>query len=341
MANPDGAPAAPVNLPAELGALCRNPRGYDFFVALRWLQAHLDMPAIGTARTPAEERARFAQETTMGFAPTAIAGAAWNEEKLRLDLRVCFTGLLGPNGPMPVHLTEYVLDRTNHAKDRTLEDFLNLFQHRIYSLFFRAWALNQPTVDFEREDQRRHVHYFRCLVGMGTGGSEAQENVPDEARLFYSGWLGGMTRSPAGLSAIIADYLQVPVAVRSFQGMWLDLPRDSCCRLGESRTTGLLGTTCIAGERIWIAHLKFRVRIGPLPWRTYEQLLPGGAAHRQIAEWVRTYLGGELFWELQLVLRAGEVPECRLGGNARLGWSAWLGAPPGGRDLDDLVAQAA
>jgi type VI secretion system protein ImpH len=260
---------------------------------------------------------------------------------MRLELKLSFTGLLGPNGPMPIHFTEYVLDRINHAKDGTLEAFLNIFHHRIYALFFRAWALNQPTVDFEPVSGRRHVHYLRSLNGLGTAPADRRDTVPDLARVFYSGWLGGLSRSPAGLAAILSDFLQVPVALRTFQGMWIDLPNDSRCRVGESRATGVLGATCYVGERIWVVHLKFRIRFGPLTWVAYEKLLPGGAAFRQVADWVRSYLGDELFWEAQLVLREAEVPPCRLGGGVRLGWSTWLGRAEGAGPADDLVTQAA
>ena len=337
MADPDRNPSAPVTPPSEVAGLLRDPTGYDFFGALRLLQARMAMPPIGTAITPGQERVRFVQDPSLGFAPAAISGASWNAEKARIELKLCFSGLLGPNGPMPIHLTEFVLDRRKHSDDYTLEAFLNIFHHRIYSLFFRAWALNQPTVDSEEKGGQRHIHYLRCLIGLGTGGTEQRDSVPDVAPLYYSGWLGGLNRSPAGLGAILSDYLRVPVKVLSFQGMWLELPADSRCRLGESRRTGVLGTTCVAGERIWVSHLKFRIRIGPLRWSEYENLLPQGKAFRQVAEWVRSYGGDELFWEAQLVLRSEDVPECRLGGGARLGWSTWLGRTGAGRDIDDLI----
>jgi type VI secretion system protein ImpH len=241
---------------------------------------------------------------------------------------------------MPIHLTEYMLDRRNHSKDRTLEMFLNIFHHRIYSLFFRAWALNQRTVDYESASGK-HGQYLRCLIGLGTGGTENRDHVPDDARIYYSGWLGALSRSPAGLAAILADFLGVPVEVHSFQTMWLDLPRDSQCRLGESRATSMIGTSCFAGERIRVSHLKYRIRLGPLERAEYENLLPGGPAFRQLGEWVRSFLGEELFCEAQLVLRRHDVPACRLGGGARLGWTTWLGQPAADRDVDDLVAQVA
>lgn len=341
MAPADWHSSRPVKPPAEFDELLQDPSRMDFFAALRWLQARLEMPSIGTALSPLDERLRFAQDPSLGFAPAAISKAVWDEDKERIELKLCFTGLLGPNGPMPVHLTEYVLDRRNHSHDQTLEAFLNLFHHRIYSLMFRAWSLNQPTVDFEEKNGRRFGEYFRCLVGMGTDGADQQESVPAAANLFYSGWLGALNRSPEGLGAILSDFLGVAVVVHPFQEMWLDLPNDSQCRLGRSRLTGIIGKTCIAGERIAVSNLKFRLRIGPLHWTEYENLFPKGNAFRQVSEWVRTYIGDEFFWEVQLVLRRNELPDCRLGGGVRLGWSTWLGEPAATSEVDDLIVQSA
>jgi type VI secretion system protein ImpH len=341
MADTDGDTSPDLEPHADLAGLIEDPTRYDFFVALRWIQSRLDMPSIGAAIRPGDERLRLAQDPSLGFAPSAISGASWDAEKARLELKVCFTGLLGPNGPMPMHLTEYVLDRKRHADDPTLEQFLNIFHHRFYSLLYRAWALNQPTVDFEEKEGMRHRHYVGCLAGIGTCGTGQNHDIPESARMFYSGWTGGLSRSPAGLGAILSDFLGVPAEVRSFQGMWLDLPEDSRCRLGMSRSTGVLGSTCIAGERTWISHLKFRIRMGPLSWPQYESLLPGGRAFRQVAEWVRSFVGEEFLWDLQLVLRAGEVPQARLGGGVRLGWSTWLGRPASEGFVDDLIAECA
>ena len=67
-----------------------------------------------------------------------------------------------------------------------------------------------------------------------------------------------------------------------------------------------------------------------------DDLLPPGTGHRQLLDWVRTYIGIELDWDVRLVLRRADVPQVRLGGDTRLGWTTWLG---GGepRDRDDLV----
>lgn len=338
MADAERSPSAALKPPPAVEDFLREPKEHDFFAALRRLQAAWKaLPPVGTALRPGDTPLRMRQEVSLAFPATSIASGAWNAERGRLTIDVRFAGLLGPNGPMPLHLTEYIIDRRRHADDPTLGAFLDIFHNRIFELFFLAWALNQPTVDHDHTARRRFAFYLSSLVGTATEGLQGRDSLPDNARLYYAGWLSGLARSPDGLASILADFLGVPTEVRSFQGRWLDLPQDSVCRVGASRASGTLGTSIYCGSRVWLAHLCFRIRIGPVGLADYERLLPGGDGFRAIADWVRFYLGDELQWELQLVLRRDDVPPCRLGGGVRLGWTTWGGSPAPGRDVDDLV----
>jgi type VI secretion system protein ImpH len=65
-------------------------------------------------------------------------------------------------------------------------------------------------------------------------------------------------------------------------------------------------------------------------------MLPGGKSLLHLKSVVRNYLGDELEWELQLILREDEIPEPRLGGTTQLGWTSWLNQGSLGRDGNDL-----
>jgi type VI secretion system protein ImpH len=341
MADTDRHPPAALRQRPGVAELLSRPLELDFFAIMRRLQAeNTDEPALGTSLRPSRESTRFAQEASLSFPPTSISTAKWNEKRQLLEVVLRFTGLLGPHGPLPAHLTEYVMDRKRHHDDPTIGAFLDLFHHRIFSLFFRAWAVSQPAVDYDRPDERRHSFYYRSLIGVGTVPPGERDSVPDISRLFFSGWLGGLSRSPDGLAGILSEFLGLPVSVSSFQGSWLELPKESRCRLGQSRSTGVLGSTCFAGERVWLSHLKFHLRLGPLSWKDYQRLLPGQTAFQQIKDWIRFYVGEEFSWEAQLVLRRDEFVPCQLGGGGRLGWTTWTGTPAPRRDLDDLILQS-
>ena len=74
----------------------------------------------------------------------------------------------------------------------------------------------------------------------------------------------------------------------------------------------------------------------------FERYLPGGVRFLQIRDWVRNYVGVEIAWDVQVVLKRDEVPATQLGISGRLGWTSWLAMPAGrrNRDADDVILDA-
>ena len=69
-------------------------------------------------------------------------------------------------------------------------------------------------------------------------------------------------------------------------------------------------------------------------------MLPGSESFSQLKSWLRNYVGDSLGWDLQLILKAEEVPATRLGETGRLGWTTWIKSRPFEYDVDDLVIEA-
>lgn len=322
--------------------LVEKPYAFDFLQAVRRLDcARGSGEPIGLSTRLKMDPIRFGQKVGLGFAPSTIASVSPGVEGQPPRMQVHFLGLMGPNGPMPLHLTEYVHEREHNFHDRGLARFLDVFHHRIISLFYRAWAVNQPTASFDRAaidplSDRMGV-YVASTAGYGSPKLRARDRVNDLAKLHYIGRLACQTKNAEGLEAIIADYFKVPARVQEFMGHWMPLPDDSRCQLGASRATGLLGSTVVMGSSIWDVQQKFRIRIGPVKLRAYERFLPTGQSFGRLVDWVRNYVGFEYLWDTQLVLDRTEVPQTRLGSSGRLGWTTWLSTKPLDRDLDDLV----
>ena len=247
-----------------------------------------------------------------------------------------FLGLLGPNGPLPLHLTDYARERLRNHDDPTFARFLDLFNHRMLGLFYRAWAQAQPTVSFDRPEQHRFGMYLGALQGTGTPGCVERDDMSDLLRLHFTGHLGCQTKHAEGLRSLLASFLQRPIQIQEFVGHWLTLPEDCHWRLGESVDNSALGQTTTIGGRVWDQQCKFRVRIGPLPLADYLRLLPGGDNLNAVRAIVRNYVGDQLAWDLNLVLAQPEIPQTSLGHAGRLGWTTWLQSTPLGRDGDDL-----
>jgi type VI secretion system protein ImpH len=319
-------------------ALAEDATGFDFFQVLRRLEcAHRDKPKLGHAVRLAEEPIRLGQEPSLSFPPGSLSGLRPGKNGGPPTLEVSFLGLTGPNGPLPTHLTEYARDRLRNAGDATFARFLDIFNHRMLLLFYRAWADTQPTVSSDRPESDRYHHYVGALAGLGLQGLRNRDRFPDRAKLYFAGRMGSLPRHPEGLRAMISEHFGMPASIEEFVGTWLDLPESERWYPGGKAADGKrLGITTIVGTRTWQRQTKFRVVLGPLNRGQFRSMLPEGRALRRLNDLVQNYVGDELDWDLRLVLDERTDEPMRLGGT-RLGWDAWLGTIPDKRDRQDLL----
>ncbi len=334
MAHPDG--SAPHNL-SYIDRVRSDLFRFGFYAAMRTLEcAHPDKPRFGRSERPAHDPVRLGQAPTLAFAPTELASFSPGEDGTPPLLSVYFFGLFGPNGPLPLHLTEHAVSRALHERDHTLRRFADLFHHRLLMFFYRAWASAEPVVGFDRPDSDRFAAYVATLIGLGMPSLLGRDAAPDLVKLFHAGNLAGQSQHPDGLRNLLADYFGVPVRIEEFVGDWLEIPVENQMSLGTSKNTGLLGETALIGSWVWSRAHKFRVDVGALGFDDFVRFLPGRPAVEKLAALVRTYVGDELGFELGVVLAGEAVPPLELGGAAWLGWTTWLGERPGAQDADDL-----
>jgi len=306
----------------------------DFFGALRWIESqNPEWSRIGCAVSPEDEPVRFGQPATLAFATRSTEPFHWEGNKPKLDVH--FFGLLGPNGPMPAHITEFIRDRQHNEHDATLAAFLDIFHHRFVELFYRAWAVNQKAVDFDRPSEAKFTHYFGSLFGIGSPALQNRDSLPDRAKYYFAGHLSRQTRNVEGLESILSDYFLIPVTIETMVGHWMEIPVEAQCRLGEDPANSTLGHALVVGARTWDAQNRFRVIGGPLTYERYLSLMPGTPGFTHLLDWVRLYTSGELQWDLQLILQQEEIPPTILGQGAYLGWTCWVGEFES--DSDDFI----
>jgi type VI secretion system protein ImpH len=314
----------------ELGAeLARSPWSFHLFQALRRIEcAFRDRARLGESLHPSEEPIRITQEPTLAFSPHPIASFTRRAGVPRLATD--FFGLLGPNGALPLHITEYVRDRSINSKDPTFARFLDIFHHRMMSLFYRAFANSEPVVSYDRPGSDRFAKYVGALIGLGLPATRGRDAVDDRAKLFFAGRYAPGPRNAEGLVALIEGYLGVPAEVEEYVGEWVDLMDEWRWRLDGAHE---LGRSTTLGKRAFLSQSKFRVVLGPLDARRFPSCLPGGALHRALSALVRGYVGDELTFELRLLLGETAVEPWRLGGALALGRTCWLGATPASVDV--------
>jgi type VI secretion system protein ImpH len=320
-------------------ALQKEPYRYGFFQVMRLLEcAYNDKARFGQAQRPSlEPPIRLGQDVALTFETATLTSFSRRKQGLMPLLKQRFMGLFGPNGPMPLHLTEYIHERVYYRRDHTLTGFADMFQHRFICLFYRAWANTEPTVSYDRPDSDRFSTYIGSLAGFGLASLRERDAMPDLAKFHYTGFLSCQSKSAEALRALLADYFRFRVSIKQFVGEWLDIqPLDLTC-LGENPRTGELGVSAILGSKVWACQHKFRIHFGPLNLDEYLSLLPNGHRLEQLVAIIRNYIGDELSWDVNLALKKTQVPSAQLGAQTRLGWTSWMGERQSDQDADDLT----
>jgi type VI secretion system protein ImpH len=326
-----------------LHGVASAPYRFDFYQTLRHIEsANPQLPRLGEAVRPADEPVRIAQAAELTFAPAPLHGVVFPEAGTPRIVQRIF-GLIGPNGPLPMHLTELARERSLQHADPALLRLLDTLTHRFALLFYRAWAQAQPVLSLDRSADTQFARRLGSLFGLGSEAAVGRDAVGDQAKLHFAGRLARQTRDADGLLAWCRSEFGAAVAIEQWSGHWMRLSPDERTRL-RSREGQALGQGAVLGASAWDVQHKFRIVIGPLPMEGYLAFLPGGRDLDRLRGMVRQWVGLEFAWDLQLILARAEVPRLTLGAVAapagrpgRLGNTTWLGRFTRESDAKDLV----
>jgi type VI secretion system protein ImpH len=319
-----------------------GPFCFEFFQAVRLLQRL--SPArepVGRFTKPSDEVAHFGTHTSLSFPASQIQTVDW-EEGQPPRLKVNFMGLTGPLGVLPVYYTQLLAERLREG-DRAPQEFFDLFNHRIISLFYQAWEKYRFVVTYERGEHDFFSHYLRDLIGLGTPQLENRHPaLADDSLLYYAGLLAQRPRSVTALQQILSDYFGVEVEIEQFAGAWYRLEPGNQCRFSEvANVSDQLGYGAVAGDEVWTQESRARIKLGPLTLSQYLDFLPAGTAFEPLRSLVKFFSNDEIDFEVQLILKREQVPPCELGGEGesapRLGWVTWVQTKPKTIDARDTV----
>jgi type VI secretion system protein ImpH len=331
----------PQTLRAVEAALRRSPSAFSFFQAVRLLEKlRPDRAGVGHFVDPADEVVRFSASPSIAFPPGEIQALELPDDSAA-RMTVNFMGLTGPQGVLPYHYTLLVSERMR-ARDRSLGAFFSLFDHRIISLFYRAWVKHRFAIGHEDGTDDRLTAHLLDLIGLGTEAAQGRIPVPDETLIYYAGLIGPQQRSAVALEQLLGDFLGVAVEVQQFVGGWYPLAAADQCKLGdESGAASQLGRGAAAGDEVWDQQMRVRIRMGPLTRGQFDQFLPTGSRFEELRMLTRFFAHDQYSFEAQLVLARDEVPGFTLGAedaSQPLGWATWIrSSGEFSRDADETI----
>jgi type VI secretion system protein ImpH len=345
---------------APLGEeLYERPSRFQFFQAVRMLRRlYPERASVGRDHDPGDELVRFVSDLSFAF-PT---GDVRSLERQDVDdlleeiegvpaapeqpdkMTVNFLGLATPNsfGSLPTPYVEEIRfqERENNF---AMRDFLDLFNHRLISFFYRAWERSQPAVLYELGEPSGFESALRAIIGIE--GVEHQSRVPFESRdiLSRAALIAMRPASTTALCGLVESLLGAPASIEQFLPCWYEVDESDLLRLGVGNTS--LGEDASLGSEVCLSQWRFRIRIGPMDLATYTSLLPESDAFASLCSVLRLATGPEYDFELTMVLEKQAVPSLRLGGDGadsaldggRLGWSTWLEGGSREHDADDAV----
>jgi type VI secretion system protein ImpH len=346
---------------------------FDFFQAVRLLErAEPNRVPVGVDGPPRAEVVRFSVHQSLSFPVSTIHKLEVGADVPPL-MTVNFLGLTGASGVLPRHYTELlerILRETDNPERFVLRDWLDLFNHRFISLFYRAWTKYRYWLAYDRgehegEEPDPFTRTLFSVIGLGTGGLRQRlhlasheeiegrrtkrmlTHIDDFALLHYAGLLSHQPANASGLEGMLEDYFALPICVMQLQGQWLQLTPENQTRLGEAGHNNALGTTALAGTRVWDVESKIMLRVGPLAYDAFLQLLPDRSATSErkrfflMVQMARYYVGAQFQLDVQLVLKRDAVPEFQLpmstADGPQLGWNTWLVSQSVGRDPDETI----
>ncbi len=340
--------------PGVIETLRTEPYRFEFFQAVRVLVAHFRLHDARSgngnpAEDPVGERIRFSNSLSIGFAPSEIEalqldyGIASSESTRWPDkaptppvdqirearLTPAFIGLSGNQGTLPRAYTEQLIEREIRHRDRSARAFLDIFNNRAVTLFYRAWEKYRLYFQYERNRQERFLPMMLSLLGSGNPSEQdircqQQGPVLAETLAYYAGALRHSARPAHLIERIVADYFGVPVKLKQFHGRWHRLPPDQLSMLGGQGMQ--LGVDTLCGERVWHIQTAFELQVGPLRREDFERFLPGGEAAQAITQLLLMLSGITLECTVRPILRKEDVRPARLDGQPalRLGHNTWV-----------------
>ena len=283
---------------------------------------------LDQALVPSEEPVRFRVKKGFAFPPSDISDLNAAEAGRSPSMEVAFLGLTGPSGVMPQWYTQLILERARE-KDHTLADFLDLFHHRLITLFYLGWKKHRFPENYQPGARDRLSRYLLSLSGLGTPGLTGMIGLPEEALTFYSGLLSRPVASSVSIEAAVAYFVDAQVRVEQFIERIVDLEPADQTQLGAANA--ILGDDAICGSQVWESQTKFRVHVGPVDKEKFARLMPIGDLLVPIFSLVRYMVGIEYEFEIRIYLRKEDVPLCQLGSEGpdapMLGWTTWISSP--------------
>ncbi|OBY90667.1 MULTISPECIES: type VI secretion system baseplate subunit TssG [Pseudomonas] len=275
-------------------------------------------PPLGTTARPSDDAVRFRPHPGMGFPASELRAIEYDDEHPERPptVRTRLLGLYGVDSPLPtVYLDDIAQRREGHE---ALEAFLDIFNHRVFTQFYRIWRKYSYPATFEAGGADKTSQCLLGLIGLGIPGTANHIATPVSRFLALLSVMRLPTRNAEGIGALVkllAPNTRVRVTPHWPRKVPLAQPaglsRHSPVSLCQGTPLGNVGAD---------ANSQVRLELLTEDLAEAQGWLPGQPLHTDLLVLLRVYLGWRCNAKLALTLPVECLPEPVLGSAG-----VWLG----------------
>jgi len=293
---------------------------------------------VGCDLRLSEEPAHFSASDRMMLVSSDVAAIA--HDGTRFEITTNVMGLAGATPALPAFYSETQLQR-RRLKDWSLARFLNIFDHRALSFFYRAFRKHHALVAFEREARSGDDAVTRSLLalsGFATAASRDRLPFEDIALAPLAHHLGNRRRTAAGLELVLRHITGIDLSIVEAVPVWMALPTDAQSRLGtlSARLGGSDPATelghpdaALLGASVLDIQHHYIIAAGPLSHAALLRFCTPNGPADTIAHACTLFTGLAYRPSIRLRIASRDIPPLQLGAPAApayLGRTTWMGA---------------
>ena len=331
---------------------------YSFHKVVSLLESALpENRRLEHSTEPDKESVRFKVIPDFSFQAGAIFDLL-RKDFCPADIVVNFMGLIGPSGVLPDWYNEmayiedqnyrkqhylgqnmfvrYLKKRDNYqsfsqylrlkGKNSALTDFLNIFHHRLITLFYLAWKKNRLPEIYLPESRDPVSKIMLSLLGLGLDAPENNRSTgfSKDFLLLFSGLLSKPSATQSDIETLLENRIGVSVRLEQFIERQVKLSTEDQTFLGGKNSILGIETTC--GIYAWENQTYFRIHLGPMKYDQFLDFMPTNTILRDIFLFVRYVVGMEYEFDIRIYLDRKTLPSGFLNTSKPmlLGWTSFI-----------------
>lgn len=296
---------------------------------------HPDRPPLGSTACPQDDAVRFSPWPGMGFPASELKSVEYSEDDAAAPkVRTTFMGVYGVDSPLPTtYLDDISQRREGHE---ALQDFLDIFSHRILTQFYRIWRKYSYPATFERGGTDTISQSLLGLVGLGIPGTASHIATPVSRFLALLGVLRQPAKTQEGVQALVqllAPETQARVSPYCLRPIEISQPLGF---YGEQDF--LLDGNAPLGDEVMDTSSQLLIELFTDSESEAQGWKPDGQLYQDFLVMLRVYLGWRFKAKIRLTVSTALLPVMPLGeAPFWLGMSGVLGVEVG--NIPDDVPQ--